>query len=102
MKKVQVYSVAIPLFATLELLMPSAAFTEAVMIFAILLMAEIICVEDLPLSEEERVKLKESYDSAISSNDKVSAMKAYRKLNSCGLKEAKIHVDSVLAENASS
>lgn len=100
MKKYKFYSVAIPLFSILELLIPSSAFTEVVITFAILLMVEILCVEYLPLTEEEKVKLKVNYDSAISSNDKISAMKSHRKLNSCGLKEAKSHVDSALAESA--
>jgi ribosomal protein L7/L12 len=98
MKKVQIYSIGLVIFAWLEILMPASAFTEALMVTVLLLIAEIISVEDLPLAEEAKIQLKEDFDNAISHNDKVKAIKAYRKLNDCGIKEAKIHVENILTE----
>jgi ribosomal protein L7/L12 len=99
MKKVQIYSIGLVIFAWLEILMPDSAFTEALMVTALLLIAEIISVEDLPLTEEAKIQLKEDYDSAVSHNDKIKAIKAYRKLHNCGIKEAKINVENILAES---
>jgi ribosomal protein L7/L12 len=98
MKKVQIYALGLVGFAWLEILMPDSAFTEALMVTALLLIAEILSVEDLPLTEEEKIQLKEDYDNAISHNDKVKAIKAYRKLKGCGIKKAKIHVENILTE----
>ena len=99
MKKLNTYSIGLVIFAWLEILIPDYAFTEAFMVTALLFIAEIIYVEELPLTEEAKTQLKEDYDTAISQNDKTKAIKAYRKLNGCGIKEAKINVQNVLTEN---
>ncbi|APD92358.1 hypothetical protein BM525_21100 (plasmid) [Alteromonas mediterranea] len=48
-------------------------------------------------TKEEKARLKKGFDEAILRNDKPAAMKAYRHLKGCGLKEAKAHVESVLS-----
>ncbi len=50
-----------------------------------------------PIAKEEKASLKKEFGEAILRDDKPAAMKAYRHLKGCGFKEAKAHVESVLA-----
>ncbi|OUV22143.1 MAG: hypothetical protein CBC55_04955 [Gammaproteobacteria bacterium TMED95] len=50
-----------------------------------------------PEGTEDKANLKKDFDEAILRDDKPAAMKAYRHLKGCGLKEAKAHVESVLS-----
>jgi len=55
-----------------------------------------------PKTKEEKASLKKDFDEAILRNDKPAAMKAYRHLKSCGFKDAKAHVETVLSNQPKS
>ncbi|APE04347.1 hypothetical protein BM526_20460 (plasmid) [Alteromonas mediterranea] len=50
-----------------------------------------------PITEEEQANFKQDFDEAILCGNKPAAMKAYRNLKGCGLKEAKAHVEGILS-----
>lgn len=80
--------------------MPAAEFTEAMLVAIVILIAEIICVDNVyeknTINEDEKSKLQIEFLNFIAGSNKPEAMKTYRTLTGCGLKEAKTHVEELL------
>ena len=84
----------------LDVFLPEMAFVEASIVFGILALFEKTTQVKHPvdtetsLTEEQKGKLETELANAISKGNKVKAIKAYRQIHGCNLKEAKDYIDT--------